>query len=526
MHDVIIVNGRLVDGTGAPATEADLALQDGRIAAIGSALGAARQTVDAAGLIVAPGFIDPHNHADSMGHGGIAEVPAAPNFLPQGVTTVIGGNCGLSPVDLADHFARVQAGEPAINYGCLIAHGSVRQRVMGNAMEAPGAQRLDEMRDWVAAALEAGAVGLSSGLWYAPGVYAETGELVELARIAADYGRLYTSHIRNERIGTGETAIAEAIEIGRRAGVPVEISHFKCAEQPAWGRATSRLRMLEEARAGGLDVNADAYPYTASSTGLGVLLPAEAHEGEGAPAKLGDPALRAAYREHVRGEIADGGGADRILLTRVQPRTELGGKRLDEVAQQMGLAPENAVLEILEHGTASAIYFMMDQADVDTIVEHPLILIGSDGSLQIPGDGSCHPRSWGTFARVLGRYARERATLSWEQAVHKMTGMTAAKFGLKGRGVLAEGNWADVVVFDPATIADRATYDDPHQPPAGIAHVFVNGRLALSGGHPTGARAGQVLRQPVPAEARRRPLAGRTPTTRVEPPERLPFDNL
>jgi len=495
LHELKISGAQVVDGTGVPPREAEVAISGGRVMGVAADVGAARQVVEADGLYLAPGFIDVHSHADGEGVGSILHAPTAPSAILQGVTTVVAGMCGFSPLQIGAHLDAVAQKGTAVNYALMIGHNGVRKEVMGLCAEAPSAGELARMRALVAVGMRQGARGLSTGLWYVPGAYAATEEIVELAKVAAELGGLYASHLRSENAETGPQALEEAIEIGRQAGAAVQVAHLKAAERPAWGQGPARLKMLEEARAEGADIHADAYPYDASATNLNVLLPAEAFEGEGLAPKLTDPAQAREFRAHIVGRMERIGGPDHVLIALAAARPEAAGRRLDQVAGELGVSPEDAVIELVLGGNTSAIYFGMDQADVDAILVHPLVMIGSDSSVRSPGEGVCHPRTCGTFVRVLARYARELGGLDWGTAVHKMTGLPAVKFGLGDRGVIRAGAWADVVLFDPQTVGDHATYDDPHAAPSGIRRVLVNGEVVVEEGRIVGVLPGQVLRR-------------------------------
>jgi N-acyl-D-aspartate/D-glutamate deacylase len=402
--------------------------------------------------------------------------------------------CGFSPLAIAPHLDGITGQGAAVNYAVCIGHNTVRHHVMERRAGPPTPGELDHMRALVRQGLEQGALGLSTGLWYVPGVYAQLDEVVALVREVRPFGGVYASHVRSENATSGLEAIDEAVEVGRRADVPVQIAHLKAAEQAAWGQGRLRLERLERAQAAGIDVHADAYPYDASATSLNVCLPPEAFEGEGLKSRLDDPASARAYREHIRRRLANVGGPSQVLVTSAR-RTEVAGRRLDEAARILGLSVESAVLELVLAGPNSAIYFSMDQRDVDEIICHPLVMIGSDSSVRRVGEGLCHPRTWGTFPRTLARYVRQQGRLNWGGAIHKMTGQTAAKFGLRDRGVLRPGAWADVVLLDPHCVEDRATYGAPHAAPAGIHLVLVNGVPVVRDGQVTGALPGQVIRR-------------------------------
>jgi len=494
VHELKIVGGHLIDGTGCSPRESEIAVAGGRVTALAHDVGPSHRVIDAKGLFVAPGFIDPHTHASGEGFGAIRNAPTAPSAVSQGVTTVISGMCGYSPLEIGAHLDAVAEKGAALNYALLIGHNSVRSYVMGQRADRPTAEELGRMRSLISTGMQQGALGMSTGLWYVPGAYAQTDEIVELAKVVAEHGGLYASHVRSENAETGPAALEEAIEIGRQARLPVQVAHLKAAERPAWGQGPARLAMLERARDDGVDVHADAYPYDASATNLNVLLPAEAFEGNGLASKISDPALLQEYRTYATNRIEKIGGADRVLIT-VADKPSVVGKRLHAAAQELSMAPEDLVIDLILAGHTSAIYFGLNQTDVDAIIAHPLVMIGSDSGVRAPGEGICHPRTWGTFPRVLARYVRELRVLDWGEAIAKMTSRPAAKFGLPDRGVIREGAWADLVIFDPDTIADRATYDSPHAAAQGVCQVLVNGTAVVVDGEITGALPGQVLRR-------------------------------
>jgi dihydroorotase/N-acyl-D-amino-acid deacylase len=501
-YDVLIAGGTVVDGSGAAGFRADVALVGDRIVRVSRAPlspATARRVVDARGRIVAPGFIDLHAHLDPL-----LRLPDAESMVRQGVTTALGGPDGGSPLPLAPYLDSATALGVGMNVAFLVGHNTVREQVMGLADRAPTAAELARMRALVAGAMGAGAWGLSTGLKYLPGAYSKTDEVVAIAQAAADSGGIYTSHLREEGLGLIES-VAEAIEIGRRARIPVVLTHHKAVGKPTWGASARTLAMVDSARRAGVDVVPDQYPYTATYTGIGVLMPAWAMAGGDSAfvRRLARPATRDSILRGIEANIlTDRGGGDlrRVQFARVPWMRELEGKTLYDWARMRGLAGVPAdgaplVVEAVRRGGVSAIYHVLDDGDVDRIMRHPLTMIASDGRLTKPGEGHPHPRWYGTFPRVLGRYVRERRLLTLESAVRKMTAMPAARLGVRDRGRIAEGMHADVVVFDAATIADRATFEQPHQYPVGIDVVVVNGVLAVDGGRFAGRRAGRVLRR-------------------------------
>lgn len=502
VYDILLSGGTVIDGSGSAGVRADVAIQGNRIVRVSTSplqRSTARRVIDATGRVIAPGFIDLHAHLDPL-----LRLPGAESHVRQGVTTALGGPDGGAPFPLRAYLDSAQALGLGMNVAFLAGHNTIRQRVLRMADRAPTADELARMRGMVAQAMSEGAFGLSTGLKYLPGAYSKIDEVIALAEVAADSGGIYTSHLREEGLGLLE-GVAEAIEIGRRARIPVVLTHHKVIGKPMWGASVKTLAMIDSARANGIDVMADQYPYTASYTGIGVLVPAWASaNGDTAfRRRVREPATRDSIKRGIVENILnDRGGGDlaRVQFARVSWDKTLEGKTLADWAKRKGLAstPENGadlVIEAMLNGGASAIYHVMDEADVERIMRHPQTMVASDGRLTFPGDGHPHPRWYGTFPRVLGHYVRERKVLRLEEGVHKMTGMPAARLGLRDRGLVKEGLVADLVVFDPATVADRATFERPHQYPVGIDFVFVNGTPVVDAGKYTNARAGLVLRR-------------------------------
>ncbi len=526
MLDIKIAGGQLIDGTGAPARGGDLGIAGDAIAEIGDlSREPAGRTLSAAGLAVMPGFIDMHSHSDWR----LWANPRAESKIRQGVTTEVVGNCGFSPAPVSDEFREEMKGFAlylppgmdfswrgmgdylrrygdlgvALNVAQLVGHGTLRLAAMGFARRAPTARELVTMERLMDESMAAGAYGLATGLIYAPGSYAATEEIVAVARRAAARGGFYASHIRGE----GPTlldAVSEAIRVGREGGLPVQVSHIKAAGRPNWGKVKDALALIDAARADGLDVMADVYPYTASSTTLRTLLPDWALEGgiEAMLARLADASVRARIRAELMGGSAiltRGLGWEDIMVAYSPARPEAQGRRLSEIAAAWNQDPLDAAIELIaaERGKGYMILFQLDEPDLRRALGHPQVMIGSDGSaLAVEGElgqGKPHPRSYGTFPRVLARYVREQALLPLEEAVAKMTGLPARRLGLRDRGVLAVGAKADIVALDPARVQDLATYEEPHQYPTGIAYVLVNGRVVIEGGEHTGALPGRVL---------------------------------
>ena len=501
--DVLIKGGTVIDGTGAARYAADVALKGDRIALISRqpiAAARAARTIDATGRIVAPGFIDLHAHIDPL-----PTLPGAESAVRQGVTTALGGPDGGSPLPLAPYMAARDSQRIGINVGYLVGHNTVRQRVMGVVNRAPTDAELARMKGLIAEAMGQGAFGISTGLRYLPGNFARIDEVIALSRVAADSGGIYTSHLREEGLGLIE-GVAEAITIARDARIPVVLTHHKAVGQQMWGQSVRTLAMIDSARRAGLDVMADAYPYTATSTGIGVLIPTWAFDGGDTAftRRLADPVLRDSIRKGIIFNLLnDRGGGDiaRVQFSNVRWQPDLAGKNLADWARQRGRAPtvENGadlVIEAQTKGGASMIYHVLDERDVQRILAHPQTMVASDGRLARMGDASSpHPRAYGTFPRVLGRYSRDLKLFPLETAVYKMSGQPAARLGLRDRGVLRAGAMADVVVFDPATVADKSTFEVPHAYPVGIDWVFVNGVAAVDNGRFTDARSGRVLKR-------------------------------
>jgi N-acyl-D-amino-acid deacylase len=500
---VLVRGGTVVDGTGAPGYRADVAWQGDRIVAVSRTPldpNRAARVVDATGLIVAPGFIDLHAHLEPL-----LQKPAATSAVTQGVTLALGGPDGSGPFPLAAYADSADRLGLGINVAYLVGHNTVRTRVMGTENRAPTAAELARMVALVGQGMAEGAFGMSTGLRYVPGYYSTTDEVVTLARAAASAGGIYTSHLREEGLGLLE-GVAESITIARDAQIPVVLTHHKAVGQPMWGKSVVTLAMVDSARARGLDVMMDQYPYTASQTSLAVLLPPWALAGGRAAlrARVADPALRDSI---LRGIVAllqtDRGGGDtrRVQFGEVTWDRALEGRTLWDWAEQRGVghAMEAAAALVLEgelQGGASMVYHIIDEGDVRRIMAHPQTMIASDGRLTDPGEGVPHPRAYGTFPRVLGEYVRTQRVLMLETAVHKMTGMPAARLGLTGRrGCLAAGCAADVVIFDAVTVGSPATFTQPHQYATGIPYVFVNGVAMVDGGRVTTARPGRVVRR-------------------------------
>jgi N-acyl-D-amino-acid deacylase len=495
-YDLLIRHARVLDGSGNPWLDADVAVSGGRVVYVGRKTEAhASRVIDAGGLTVAPGFIDVHSHA-AAGLGG-AMADAVP-LLAQGVTTVLINPDGSGPLDLDGQRQRLQDQGIGVNVAQFVPHGSIRRQVIGMDDRPATPDELEQMTSLVRAGMASGAVGLSTGLYYAPGSYAPTNEIVALARAAGQAGGVYSSHIRDEAdysIGV-VAAVQEVIDIAERAEIPGIVSHMKTLGPGSWGLSTELARLIDQARSRGVPVYADQYPYEASSTSLSAaLVPRWAQIG-GHEAFLrrlrGDQ--RARIRAAVEANIGRRGGAKTLVVAGYGADRSIEGRSLAELAAARGTSPTDLALDLLAEGDASLVSFNMAEPDIAEIMRHSWTMTCSDGTLTAPGDGQPHPRGYGAFARKLAVFARERHVISVEDAVRSMTSLPAAVFGLKDRGVLRRGARADLVIFDPATIKDEATYTKPHELATGVRYVLVNGVLAIDEGRPTGARAGVVLR--------------------------------
>ncbi len=497
--DVILRGGTLQGAGDAPGFVTDVALVGDRIAALGNLVDdEAGEILDVTGLHVAPGFIDVHSHAGS----GLdtEDRSHAEPLLAQGITTVVVNPDGGGPVDLAEQRAALLEHGIGVNVAQLVPHGSVRRAVLGMEDRLPGPEELARMKGLVRAGMEEGAFGMSSGPFYAPGSYSDTDELAALAGVAAEYGGVYTSHIRDESdytIGL-VAAVQEVITVARSAGLPGVVTHIKALGPPVWGKSAEVIAAIEAARAEGVEVYADQYPYEASSTGLSAaLLPrwAQAGGGDSLMARLADPATRARIREEMEANLARRGGADRLQFRRFRPDPSIEGRTLEDVAAARSLHPLDAALELIGEGGASVVSFNMNDDDIAAFMIQPWTMTASDGALPEWQVGVPHPRAYGTFPRKLRKYVLDEKTQGLAEAVRSMTSLPADVFGLEGRGRVVLGAVADIVVFDLEEVRDLATYTDPHQLSEGMVHVFVNGTAAIRDGAFTGERAGRVLRR-------------------------------
>ena len=501
-YDLIIRGGKVVDGSGNPWYHADIAIKNDRITEIGQLSNhEAKRVIDAHGLVVAPGFIDPHTHALR----GIFEVPNAESALLQGVTTLTEGNDGSSPYPIDRHYADIDNLRISPNWAVFVGQGTIRQRVIGFGLRKATPDEMERMKQMVRDAMEQGALGISTGLFYVPGSFTSTEEVIELSKVAAEYNGIYISHIREEAAQLIDS-VQETIRIGEEANIPVQITHHKVIGVENWGASIESLRLVDEARKRGVDVTIDQYPYTASQTSINALIPQWAQAGgrEEMLSRINSAETYSTIKNEVVAKILyDRGGGDpkNVFISRNSWDPDMAGKNLAELAIDAGLepTPENAadvVFDIIRGGGATAVYHAIGPEDVDRIMQHPATAIGSDGPVGVFGEGAPHPRQYGTFARVLGLYVRERKILSLEEAIRKMSSQSARRLGIHDRGLITKGYFADIAIFDPDEIIDRATFENPHQYAIGTKFVLVNGTVVVENGQHTGARPGRILHGP------------------------------
>jgi dihydroorotase/N-acyl-D-amino-acid deacylase len=528
--DLLIKNGRIVDGSGRAAYTADIAIKDDRIVQIGNLSKAtATRTIDAHGLIVAPGFIDMLGQSETY----LLIDPRAMSKVMMGVTTEITGEGeSIAPINerqikeqedflkrfnltidwrtLDEYFKRLEKQGSGVNLGTFVGATQVREYVIGYDDRPPTPAELDQMKKLVAEAMHDGALGLSTSLQYVPARFAKTDELIELAKVAHQYGGIYATHQRSEA-NTIDASLDEVFEIAQKAEIPVEIWHLKTAYKKNWGRMPNVLARIKQARDRGLDITADIYPYIAGSTALSACLPPWAQEGgvEKMLARLRDPKTRERLKKEISGDQTEweniylgSGGPSGVLIGSVVNRElePLQGKRLSEIAAEQKKDPLDTLFDFIlaDHGQTGAIYFMMSEDDMKAAMQSPYVSFCTDsGSRATDGPlagSKSHPRGWGSYPRILGRYVRDEKLLSLESAIHKMTGGPAARVGLRDRGLIKEGMFADITIFDPAKVIDKATFDSPNQYPAGIEYVLVNGKISVDKGQRTTALGGRVLR--------------------------------
>ncbi|MEY3619853.1 MAG: hypothetical protein RLZZ391_219 [Bacteroidota bacterium] len=498
--DFIIRNGKLIDGTGNQWQYKDVAIQGNKIVAVGNLKDwKGAKEVDAKGLIVAPGFIDVHGHLE----GGETRNPLASNFLYDGVTTVVTGNCGGSAENLNTYFNSLDSIGMSINIASLIGHNTIRKQVMGTANRHATETELLQMEKIAAQAMKDGAVGMSTGLIYIPGTYAPTEEVVRIAKVIASKGGVYASHIRNEENQVVE-AVNEAIHIGRAANIPVEISHFKISGQNNWGRSKETIPLVVNARKEGIDVTIDQYPYTASSTQLSVLLPDWVlSDGQDSIfARLKNPLIRKKVANEIIGILKERGikHFTYAVVANYKADSNYNGKDIEAINLLRGnkhtaLAEAETIIQMMEQGGAQMIYHGMNESDVKAIMQYPFNMFASDAGIAMKGFGKPHPRAYGTNSRVLGRYVRELGVISLEEAIRRMTSLPASKFNIRNRGIIEEGFIADIVVFDENEVTDMASFADAHQYAKGFKYIWVNGALSMDQGIQLPIRKGVSIRQ-------------------------------
>ena len=534
MYDLKIVNGAIIDGRGSRSYSADIGIANGRIVALGKLESEASSVIDAAGLVISPGFIDLHTHSDAS----FLIDPNADSKVRQGCTLELAGNCGMSfcaPVqgaaveqseqrwqmygpDIAlnqpentlhwksfgDYMDTLSSSGSTLNIASQVGHGTIRAGVIGFDDRAPTVSELTSMTALVSESLDEGALGFSTGLFYAPGSYARTDEIVVLASEAAKKNKLYSTHMRDESNYSISLlgSIEESIAIGRLSGARVQISHLKCLGPETWGQATELLSRIEHARNESIDVAGDQYPYTAGSTNItGAIFPRWTQTGgrEGTLKKLADESLYPSIVEGIAADIERRGGADKIVIANYPSDRSIEGKNLAEIAENLGNSPSEVAINIYRESETSVILHSMNEPDVEVIAQGKWVSVASDGSsIKTSGvlsTGKPHPRSYGTFPRFLGKYVREKCVVSLEEAIRKMTSLPASRLNLSQRGVILPGFWADIVIFDPAAVSDTATFDNPHSYATGISHVLVNGVPVVKNGSLTNKRPGKVIRR-------------------------------
>lgn len=499
-YDLILKNGLIVDGTGDQAYAGDIAIIGNRIVKIGSLKESqAIETIDASGLVVTPGFIDVHTHCDR----GIKRVPSVDNYILQGVTTVIGGNCGGHPFPLQELFKGLEETGISINFGSLIGHNTIRREVMKFKMEAPTEEEMSQMKALIDKEMRAGGLGFSTGLSYLPGIYSKTEEIVELASAVSTYDGIYASHIRDQAQHITE-AIEEAITIGEKNNLTVQISHIKLADDEVWGETERITKPVDDARARGVDVFLDQYPYTATSSGFTSSFPSWVFEGgrDRFLERIKDPEIYAKVKAYIiERRLTSTKGInklEKIYIANSRNYRDYEGKNLQEILLAQGIAPTidngvDLIIDIEKNGGASCVFFQMDEKDVEDLMKLPYNMHASDGSVQEVGRGVPHPRNYGTFPRVISYYVREKGVISLEEAIRKMTSLPAQVFKLKDRGLLKEGMYADICVFDLENFKDKATFEEPHQYSQGLSYVIVNGKIAIKDYKHTQNRSGIIL---------------------------------
>ncbi len=494
-YDVVIKGGTIYDGMGGTPYVADIGIENGIIKTIGDIKTSTVPTIDAKGMIVAPGFIDMHTHCES----GLRTEKGkdGKNYLMQGVTTVVTGNCGGGTYRAEEFFSKLESQGVGLNVLHLVGHGTIRSEVMGQEAREPSAEELEQMKQLLIQGMEEGAAGFSTGLFYAPGSFAKTDEIVELAKFVKQYDGIYATHIRDEsnyNIGLKE-AIKEAITVGEQAGIPVEISHIKALGKPVWGMAEEVSKIIEDARARGVRVYADQYPYLASSTGLSAaVIPRWVQAGGKMRDRLENPELAPKIKTEIAENIERRGGPESLVIVSFPKNRTFDGKNLLEISQIMEKSEIETAIYLVLNGSPSVISFNMQESDMEYFMKRPYVMTGSDGNIQIPSKSFPHPRSYGTFPRKIREYVLENKWISMEHAIRAATSLPAEVLGLEDRGILKEGFVADILVFDPEKISDKATYSAPHQYSEGVLYLMINGKMVIETGTYNGSLAGKPIR--------------------------------
>jgi N-acyl-D-aspartate/D-glutamate deacylase len=494
--DIVITNGTVYDGGGNAPIIADIGIKDGVIAEINENLPTGGAIViDAAKLIISPGFIDIHTHCDSeiLKEG----MHAVKNYLTQGVTTVVTGNCGGGTYNVEQFFRRIDSVGTGVNLVHLVGHNTIRNKVMGMSDRKPTAAELDEMKKLIIAGMEEGAAGISTGLFYTPGTYSSTDEIIELAKVVKKYEGFYATHLRDESNYTVglEESVKEAITIGEQTGVRVQISHIKALGEPVWGMSEKISETIKEARSKGICIFADQYPYNASSTGLeGAIVPSWVREGGKMKERLSNPDLLPQIRKEIDENIKRRGGPESLVIISYPKDRRFDGKNLTEISRILNKSTLETAIYLIVDGRPGIVSFNMKDSDIVTFMKNDFVMTGSDGNIEIPGEGLPHPRSYGAFARKIRKYVLEDKVISMEQALKAATSMPAEMTGLADRGLLKEGKVADIIIFNPETIRDNATFADPHQYSSGVDYLLVNGDIVIEKGHYNGKLSGKPVR--------------------------------
>ena len=499
-YDLVIKNGLILDGSGNPWFKDDIGIKGKKIIKIGFIdQKSAKKTIDAENLIVSPGFIDVHTHCDRR----IVDIPTVDNYIYQGVTTVIGGNCGGHPFPLKDLFDTIKRQGTSVNFGCLVGHNTIRREVMGMKMASPSEEEMDRMKSLIHQEMDSGALGFSTGLAYLPGTYSNKEELVELASVVAGFGGVYATHLRDQGLHITE-AIEEAIEIGEKNKIPVQISHIKLSDDAVWYQLERITDPVEKARERGVEVTLDQYPYTATSSGFSSSFPSWAFEGGREPflERLENAENYREIKSHIiKRRLTSTKNIHKpetIYIANSEEFPEYEGKNLQEILLSQGKKPtvENTadlIIEIQRNGGASAVFFQMNEKDVEDLMRLPYTMHASDGAVQEKGSGVPHPRNYGTFPRVICHYVNKQGVISLEEAVRKMTSLPAQTFRFKERGMIQEGFFAEITIFDSAEFEDKATFSAPHQYSQGLLYVIVNGQLVVDKGEHVGSLPGMIV---------------------------------